>query len=149
MPGYVLDSGVLISIAKYPHGALSEKLDNLHRQGVGLVTLNDIFAECRTVPLTTVQQLHVLVERTERPQGTPEQLSLLESFQAGAGQLTRADRTLVGHAIARRMDILTTDASMKERSYREFLLRLTRIPDIRLPHWYLPSIEVVKGHLDS
>ena len=149
MNGYVLDSGILISIAKHPQSALREKLDDLHRRGVRLVTINDVFAECRNVPLATVQQLNVLVERTARPQGTPDQLKLLESFQGGAGQLTRADRTLVGHAIARNMDILTTDASMKERSYREFLQRLDRMSDAKLPHWHLPHIEVVRGHLDS
>jgi hypothetical protein len=67
--GYVLDSGVLISIAKYPHSALREKLDELHRKGIRLATIREVFTECHTVPLTTVQQLHVLVERTERPHG--------------------------------------------------------------------------------
>ena len=149
MPGYVLDSGILISIAKYPHSSLRDRLDDLHRRGVRLVTINDVFIECRNVPLTSVQQLHVLVERTARPPGTPDQLRLLDSFQAGTVQLTRADRSIVAHAIARNMDILTTDASMKERSYREFLKRLDRMPDARLPHWHLPNIEVVRGHLDS
>jgi len=87
MPGYVLDSGVLISIAKYPQSSLREKLDELYSRGVRLVTINDVFAECHDVPLSTVQDLHLLVERTERPQGTPEQLSLLESFQAGHERL--------------------------------------------------------------
>jgi hypothetical protein len=149
MLGYILDSGILISIAKHPQSSLREQLDVLQQRGVRLVTINDVFAECRDVPLTTVQELNVLVERTERPQGSPEQLRLLDSFQAGTGDLTRADRSLVGHAIARHMDILTTDASMKERSFREFLSRLNRVPDAKLPHWYLPNIEVVRGHLDS
>ncbi|HET7442911.1 MAG TPA: hypothetical protein VFJ47_16535 [Terriglobales bacterium] len=113
------------------------------------MTINDVFAECRNVPLSTVQELHVLVERAARPQGTPDQLRLLEAFQSGAGELTRADRSLVGHAIARNMDILTTDGSMKVRSYREFLQRLDRLSDANLPHWHLPNIEVVRGHLDS
>jgi len=44
------------------------------------------------------------------------------------------------------MDILTTDNSMKERSYREFLRRLDRMPDMKLPSWRLPEIEVVRAY---
>jgi hypothetical protein len=148
MTGYVLDSGVLISIAKYRHSSLREKLEELHRRAVRLVTIREVFAECLTVHYTIVHEMHVMVERTERPHGTPDQLRLLDSFQGG-GAVTRADRSIVGHAIARSMNILTTDASLKEHSYAEFLKRLERMKDARLPPWHLPNIEVVRGHLDS
>jgi hypothetical protein len=47
------------------------------------------------------------------------------------------------------MNILTTDASLKEHSYAEFLKRLEQMKDARLLPWDLPNIEVVRGHLDS
>jgi hypothetical protein len=58
--------------------------------------------------------------------------------------LARADRAVVGHAIVNRYDIVTTDGAMKERSFREFLRRLGRLPDQRLPAWYIPEIIVVR-----
>src|SRR5579864_4479016 len=83
MTGYVLDSGVLISLAKYPYTGLREKIEELHRRAARLVTIKEVFAECVTVPLSVVQQFHMLVEPTQRPHGSAEQFRLLDSFQAG------------------------------------------------------------------
>ena len=146
--GYILDSGVLIGLSKHPHIGLRDELQQMKRKGIRLVTIKEVFAECRTVPLSLVQELGVLVERTEKVAGTAEQLKALEAFQSGGG-LSRADRAIIEHAIARRMDILTTDGSMKRRSYREFLKRLDRMSDAKLPSWHLPEIQIVRAHPHS
>jgi hypothetical protein len=146
--GFVVDSGVLIGLAKHPYIGLRDQLEQMRRRGVRLVTIKEVFTECKTVPLTLVQQLGLLVERSEQPAGTREQLRTLEAFQGGEGP-SRADRSVFAHAIARSMDILTTDNSMKERSYREFLRRLDRMPDMKLPAWRLPEIEVVRAYPHS
>jgi hypothetical protein len=39
------------------------------------VTIGEVFTECRRVPLAIVQDLHVMVERTEQPHGTRRRLN--------------------------------------------------------------------------
>jgi hypothetical protein len=80
------------------------------------------------------------------PVDTDKMLSLLDSFQGGAN---RADKALFAHAVARQMDVLTTDGGMKKRSLKELFIRLQRLQDSQLPSWYIPEIEVVRGNLHS
>jgi len=144
MNGYVLDSGVLIRLAKDSSNAVRDSLEKLQHTGVRLVTIKEVCQECRTVPVKVLSDLHILVEPTQTPAGDLKQIRMLDAFQAGPG-LTRADRAVVGHAIAERLDIMTTDWNMKQRSFKEFLKRLDRLPDSRLPLWYIPTIEVLEG----
>jgi hypothetical protein len=91
--------------------------------------------------------MHVLVEPSLGP---PDPQGLLQAFSAGKRDLSwvedlpRADRAVVAHAIARRFAIVTTDAAMKETSFKEFLKRLERTQDAKLPPWRLPSSLIAK-----
>lgn len=146
---YLLDAGVLqgIALGKSPNTPLS---DRLRRANARLVTIREVMAECMNVSYRQLDDLGVLVEPTRKPYGGEE---LLDAFSAGPRDvwwrtdLERADRAVVGHAIASRYDILTTDRRMKERSYQEFFRRLTRLPDSKLPGWHLPEIIVVQRGL--
>jgi hypothetical protein len=143
---YILDSGVFISLAREHRPGLREHLKTLGK----LVTIKEVCTECRNVlPVRILSDLGVHIEPTQKPGGDYEQLTLLDSFQAGVGDITRADRALIGHAIARGLDVLTTDARMRYNSYREFLRRLDRLKDARLPLWYIPHIEVLRGYRPS
>jgi hypothetical protein len=137
---YVLDSGVLISLARKHRPGFQEYLKTLGK----LVTIKEVCAESRNVPVRILSDLGIIIEPTQTPGGDYEQLTLLDSFQAGVGDITRADRALIGHAIARGLDVLTTDARMRSNSYREFLRRLDRLKDARLPLWHIPHIEVLR-----
>jgi len=139
---YIVDSGVFISLTREHRPGLREYLKSLGK----LITIKEVCAECRNVPVQLLSDLGVIVEPTQTPGGDYDQLTLLDSFQAGVGDITRADRALIGHAIARGLDVLTTDSRMRYNSYREFLRRLDRLSDTRLPLWYIPHIEVLRGY---
>jgi len=145
--GLVLDAGVLQGLAKEqrPNTPLT---DRLRLEAIRLVTIREVVAECIDVPVSVLHRLSVLVEPTRVPPGPT---TLLDAFSSGprtvpwmVGALARADRAVVGHAIAGHYDIVTTDGAMKDRSFREFLRRLGRLPDQRLPAWYIPEIIVVR-----
>jgi hypothetical protein len=79
-------------LAKYPYTGLREKIEELHRRAARLVTIKEVFAECVTVPLSVVQQFHVLVEPTQRPHGSAEQLRLFRpEILGGIFRLRRAN----------------------------------------------------------
>jgi hypothetical protein len=148
--GLIVDSGVLHGLAKEhaPHAPLA---DHLKREGTRLVTIREVMAECIDVPMAVLQHLNILVEPTRTPSGSQ---TLLDAFSSGprtvpwsVDPLPRADRAVVGHAIAARYDIVTTDGAMKDRSFREFLRRLERLPDTRLPAWYIPKIVILRRPL--
>jgi len=148
--GLILDAGVLQGIAKErsPNTPLT---DRLRREPGKLVTIREVIAECIDVSYTVLQDLNILVEPTRAPTGPR---GLLDAFSSGArdvpwsiDQISRADRAVVSHAIAGRLDILTTDGAMKDRSFREFLRRLGRLRDDQLPPWYIPEIIVVRRGL--
>jgi hypothetical protein len=148
--GIILDAGVLQGLAKEhpPHTPLTARL---RQAATRLVTIREVTAECIDVPFMVLQTLNILLEPTRTPPGSPR---LLEAFAAGARRvpwsleaLPRADRAVVGHAIAGRYDIMTTDGAMKDRSFREFLRRLAQLPDAQLPGWFLPEIIVVRRGL--
>ena len=110
--------------------------------------IREVTAECINVPFTVLQRLNVQVEPTRMPVGPT---SLLDAFSSGprtvpwsVDALSRADRALIGHAIAGHYDVVTTDAAMKDRSLREFLRRLEKLPDAKLPAWYIPQIMIVR-----
>jgi len=148
--GFILDAGVLQGIAKErrPNTPL---IDRLRREPGRFVTIKEVTAECIDVHYTVLQNLNIFVEPTRTPMG---QRGLLDAFSSGPrdvswslDQLSRADRAVVGHAIAGHFDIFTTDGAMKARSFREFLRRLERLPDAHLPSWYIPEIFVVRRGL--
>jgi hypothetical protein len=148
--GLILDAGVLQGLAKEqpPNTPLT---DRLRTEATRLVTIREVTAECIDVPVTILQRLNILVEPTRIPPGP---LALLDAFSSGprtvpwsVDALPRADRAVVGHAIAGRYDIVTTDGAMKDRSFREFLRRLERLPDAKLPAWYIPEIVVLRRGL--
>jgi len=136
--GYILDAGVLQGLAKEraPNTPLGDRLHSERQAGRRLVTIREVMAECLDVPYSLLDALGILVEPTA---SLAECSELLDRF----GQ--KADKHVVAHAIARRLDILTTDGAMKTRSYREMLRDLERMPDDRLPGWFLsfPYIEIV------
>ena len=129
--GLVLDAGILMGLAKErpPNTPLTDWLKAEQSRAVPLVTIRDVTAECITVPVALLVQMHILVEPSLAP---PDPQGLLQAFSAGKRDLSwvedlpRADRAVVAHAIARRFDIVTTDAAMKEKSFKEFLKRLER-----------------------
>lgn len=148
--GIILDSGVLQGLAKEPpaHSTLAE---TLRREATRLVTIQEVMAECIDVPFEVLQRLTVFVEPTKAP---PFSGQLLDAFSSGArtvwwspDPLKRADRAVVGHAIACHYDIATTDRALRVRSFSEFLRRLDHLPDAKLPPWYLPEIIVVRRGL--
>jgi hypothetical protein len=148
--GIILDAGVLQGLAK-ERPPITSLSDRLRKEATRLVTISEVIAECIDVPLMVLQKLHILIEPTRIP---PASSGLLDAFSAGArsvrwsiAALPRADRAVVGHAIAGRYDIMTTDGTMKDRSFREFLRRLERLPDARLPLWSIPEIIVVRREL--
>jgi hypothetical protein len=131
---YLLDAGVLQGIAqeRSPNTPLADRLRQVNAR---LVTLRAVIAECMHVRDQHLNDLGVLVEPTRTPYGGEV---LLDAFSAGPKDvwwrtdLERADRAVVGHAIASRYDILTTDRRMQERSYRECFRRLARLPERQL-----------------
>jgi hypothetical protein len=147
--GLVLDAGILQGLAKErpPNTPLTDWLKAEHARGVRLVTIREVTAECITVPVAVLQQMHILVEPSASP-ADPQ--GLLQALPAGKRDLSwvedlpRADRAVVAHAIARRCDIVTTDMAMKEKSFKEFLKRLERTQDANLPPWRLPYILIAK-----
>lgn len=151
--GFVLDSGVLQGINREtaPNTPLADWLRQQHEGDRRLVTIREVMAECIDVPAALLDGLGILVEPTAQPSGSPELLDAFSSHPRSVwwrtDHLARADRAVVGHAIARRYDVVTTDAAMKERSFREFLRRLDQRADDRLPAWYLPEIIVVQRGL--
>ena|SRR5712691_4169533 len=151
--GYVLDAGVLQGIAKEkpPNTPLRDWLQGEHAKGARLVTLREVIAECIDVPALVLDQLHIFIEPTTKPPGSPELLDAFSdhprSVQWRSDPLKRADRTVVAHAIAKRYEVLTTDQAMKDRSFKEFLQRLSRLPDSKLPAWHVPQIIIVKRGL--
>ena len=148
--GLIIDAGVLQGLAK-EHAPHTPFADHLRREGTRLVTIREVAAECIDVPVAVLQRLNILIEPTRTPPGSQ---TLLDAFSSGPRKvpwsddpLPRADRAIVGHAIAARYDIVTTDGAMKDRSFREFLRRLERLPDARLPAWYLPKIVILRRPL--
>ncbi len=147
--GYIIDTGALISVNK-ENVSFTPLRNQLLRKYTPLVTIREVTAECLDVPWKLLKDLNIQIEPTLKPSG-PQ--SLLDAFSGGLREirgalLTRADRAVVGHAIATRLDILTTDRHMKQSSYREFLKRLDRLPDNKLPLWYIPEIIIVqRGYL--
>jgi hypothetical protein len=148
--GIILDAGVLQGLAKErpPNTPLT---DRLRKEATRLVTIREVTAECIDVPSMVLQKLNILIEPTRTPLTST---GLLDAFSSGArtvpwsiDALPRADRAVVGHAIAGRYDIMTTDGAMKDRSFREFLRRLERLPDAKLPLWFIPEIIVVRRGL--
>ena len=150
--GLVLDAGILQGIAREapPHTPLTDWLRDQQRRGVRLVTIREVLSECINLPVATVVELQILVEPSVSP---PDPQGLLKAFTAGThsiiwhDDLAQADRAVVAHAIARHYDIVTTDLAMKRRSFKEFLTRLDRTSDARLPLWRLPQIHIAKRSL--
>lgn len=147
--GLVLDAGILQGLAKEkaPNTPLTDWLKAEHARGIPLVTIREVTAECITVPVAVLTQMHIRVEPSAVP---PDPRGLLQAFSAGrrdlpwVEDLPRADRAVVAHAIARRFDIVTTDSAMKQKSFKEFLRRLEQTPDAALPAWRLPHILIAR-----
>lgn len=145
--GLLLDAGILQGLAKEhpPHQPLTTWVTNRQRQGLRLVTLKDVMAECITVPVDVLTRLGIVVEPARTP---PDPHNLLQAFSSGVravrfnDELKRADRAVVAHAIAGQYDVVTTDWRMRERSFREFLARMERLPDERLPNWRIPQFHL-------
>jgi hypothetical protein len=145
--GHTPDAGVLQQLSKErpPNNPLRDLLKKL---GGRQVTIREVTAECISVSYLVLQELKIYIEPTKTPTGYDK---LLDAFSSGARdvfwsseQLKRADRAVIGHAIANRLDVLTTDGAMKARSLREFLRRMDHMPDAKLPSWYIPEITVVR-----
>jgi hypothetical protein len=145
--GLILDAGILQNAAKEhaPHTPIAVWLKNQHQKGVRLVTIREVLRECINVPVALVESLHIVVEPSGNP---PDPHGLLQAFSSGTRRvsfnesLPRADRAVVAHAIACHYDIVSTDWRMRQRSYRELLTRLDRMPDSRLPNWRLPNFHL-------
>jgi hypothetical protein len=145
--GLILDAGILQGVEKEkpPQTPLASWLNERKRQGVRLVTIREVTAECIDVRVTTLERLGVLVEPSKSP---PDPQGLLQAFSGGTRavsfneELPRADRFLIAHAIAGQYDVVTTDWRMRQRSYKEFLTRLDRLHDKKLPPWRLPQFHL-------
>lgn len=149
--GLILDSGVLQGLAKErpPVTLIADRLRQ--EQSRRLVTIREVTAECIDVHFEVLSRLNVLIEPTRSPSGM---LGLLDAFSSGPrvvpwslDLLPRADRAVVGHAIACSYDIVTTDAKMRDKSFREFLKRLDGLPEAKIPRWRIPEIIVVRRGL--
>jgi len=146
--GLILDAGILQGLEKEnpPHTPLANWLNLKRRQGVRLVTIREVTAECIDVRVSTLEQFGVVVEPSKTP---PDPQGLLQAFSAGMRavsfneELPRADRSLIAHAIAGHYDVVTTDWRMRQRSYKEFLARLDRLHDAKLPPWRLPQFHLM------
>jgi hypothetical protein len=151
--GYVLDAGVLqgINKEKPPNTPLRKWLAEEHAKGARLASIREVMAECIDVPAHVLDELGVRIEPTMRPAGSSELLDAFSDHPRSVGwrtdPLRRADRMVFAHAIARRYDIVTTDQAMKDKSFREFLTRLGRLPDSKLPAWHIPEIIILKRGL--
>ena len=150
--GLILDAGILqgLNREKAPNTPLADWLGAEQRKGLRLLTIKEVIAECIDVPVTLLTKLNVSVEQSKTP---PDPQGLLHAFSQGSRSvsfhedLPRADRAVVAHAIAGQYDIVTTDQRMKQRSFKEFLKRLERTSDQKLPPWRIPQIHVAQRGL--
>src|SRR6267142_1251974 len=116
--GYILDAGVLQGVTKErePNTPLTDRLrrEKFNR----LVTIKEVTDECIDVPWVVLRDLRIWVERTRTPPGPA---NILDAFSSSPrdvwwrDQLPRADRAVIGHAIAGCFDVMTTDRRMKPR----------------------------------
>jgi hypothetical protein len=153
--GLILDAGILQGLEKEkpPHTPLANWLNEKRRQGVRLVTIREVTAECIDVRSSILERLGVLIEASKSP---PDPQGLLQAFSGGTRavsfneELPRADRSLIAHAIAGQYDVVTTDWRMRQRSYKQFLARLDRLHDRKLPLWRLPQFHLAdRGFMHS
>jgi hypothetical protein len=145
--GVIVDAGILQGVAKErpPHTPLATWLNERKRQRVRLATIREVTAECIDVRVATLEKLGVQIEPSKSP---PDPQGLLQAFSGGTRavsfneELPRADRFLIADAIACHYDVVTTDWRMRQHSYKEFLTRLDRLHDTKLPPWRLPQFHL-------